>query len=600
MAECSTGSSSSREKSDVWNFFEKSGPKVVTCKLCAKEYAYHGGTSNLREHLTCIHPNEFKPEKHKQQPSLDGFLSRSKCPASRAKRITELVVDMVARDLRPAAIVNGEGFQALLNYIEPGYKVPTDTHIAQAVRQKHDTSKKALKKQLNQESSFIALTSDIWTSCANDAYISLTAHFINNEWKMVSCVLATSPFPGHHTALNIVEKLKEIIASYGLQESQLVALVHDQGSNMRLSGEMMEEEMDCESLCCAAHRLQLCVQEGLSVSAISKAVGAAKKLVGHFRHSALASNELKKRQEEMGKPPKKLQQDCPTRWNSTFYMIKSLLENRWPVTAVLSDETVTKRQHRYLDLSSENWLILEELSKVLEPLEVATVFLSSDNNISLSTVLPVVHGLINQLDSDGDDSLSVKNFKEKVVTGLKQRWELDSISTTKVSVIATALDPRFKQLKFLSEDEKEEVKAELVRRAAVLETSIPVHVQSDDSTTPPPPKKSKSALDILLGEDEASSSDGGIEAELTQYNMDKPVPRDTNPMDWWRENNTRFPKLAQIAKFVLCIPATSTPSEQLFSTAGLTVSKLRSCLKPENVDALIFLNANYHYLKLKQ
>ena len=85
MAECSTSSSSSRGKSDVWNFFEKSGPKVVTCKLCAKEYAYHGGMSNLREHLTRNHPNEFKPEKHKQQPSLEGFLSRSKCPASRAK-----------------------------------------------------------------------------------------------------------------------------------------------------------------------------------------------------------------------------------------------------------------------------------------------------------------------------------------------------------------------------------------------------------------------------------------------------------------------------------------------------------------------------------
>ena len=159
---------------------------------------------------------------------------------------------------------------------------------------------------------------------------------------MVSCVLATSPFPGHHTALNIVEKLKEITASYDLEQSKLVALVHDQGSNMRLSGEMMEEEMNCESLCCAAHCLQLCVEEGLSVTAVSRAVGAAKKLVGHFRHSALASNELKKRQEEMGKPPKTLHQYCPTRWNSTFYMIKSLLENRWPVTAVLSDETVTK------------------------------------------------------------------------------------------------------------------------------------------------------------------------------------------------------------------------------------------------------------------
>ena len=207
-----------------------------------------------------------------------------------------------------------------------------------------------------------------------------------------------------------------------------------------------------------------------------------------------------------------------------------------------------------------------------------------------------MHGLVNQLDVDDDDSLTIKTFKQKVVSGLKQRWELNSITTSQVSVIATAIDPKFRQLKFLDEYE---VKTELVRRAAAVEMSV--HVPpTDDFTTPPSPKKSKSALDILLGEEEASSPDGSIEAEITQFYMEKPVPRDTNPMDWWRENNTRFPKLAQLAKSVLCVPATSTPSKRLFSTAGLTVSKLRSCLKPENVNALIFLNANYDYLKLKQ
>ena len=75
-------------------------------------------------------------------------------------------------------------------------------------------------------------------------------------------------------------------------------------------------------------------------------------------------------------------------------MAKTLLENRWPVVAVLSDERVTKRQYRYLDMSSEKWASLEELVKVLEPLEVASVFLSKEQNSSLSAVYPVVHGLV--------------------------------------------------------------------------------------------------------------------------------------------------------------------------------------------------------------
>ena len=98
------------------------------------------------------------------------------------------------------------------------------------------------------------------------------------------------------------------------------AIVHDQCSNMELSGDILEEEFSCESLSCAAHQLQLYIEEGLSVTTIARAIGAAKKLVGYFHHSALASDALQKRQEAIGSPQRKLQQDCPTRWNSTYYI----------------------------------------------------------------------------------------------------------------------------------------------------------------------------------------------------------------------------------------------------------------------------------------
>ena len=54
------------------------------------------------------------------------------------------------------------------------------------------------------------------------------------------------------------------------------------------------EEFSCESLSCAAHRLQLCIEEGLLVTTVARAIGEAKKVVGHFCHSALPSNALQK------------------------------------------------------------------------------------------------------------------------------------------------------------------------------------------------------------------------------------------------------------------------------------------------------------------
>ena len=50
-------------------------------------------------------------------------------------------------------------------------------------------------------------------------------------------------------------------------------------------------------------------------------------------------------------------------------------------------------------MSSEKWMVLKELVKVLKPLEVATVSLSKEQNSSLSTIYPVVHGLVVKLNA---------------------------------------------------------------------------------------------------------------------------------------------------------------------------------------------------------
>ena len=88
----------------------------------------------------------------------------------------------------------------------------------------------------------------------------------------------------------------------------------------------------------------------------------------------------------------------------------------------------------------------------------------------------------------------------------------------------------------------------------------------------------------------SAASDG--EVEVTQFFTEKQVGSSVDPLDWWRTNADRFPTMARLAKRVLCIPATSVPSERVFSAAGIIVSKLRASLTHENVDALVFLHAN--------
>ena len=52
-----------------------------------------------------------------------------------------------------------------------------------------------------------------------------------------------------------------------------------------------------------------------------------------------------------------------------------------------------------------------------------------------------------------------------------------------------------------------------------------------------------------------------------------------------------------LARVILALPATSAPSERIFSTAGLTVNAKRSSLASSAVDKVVFVHENYHLIK---
>ena len=100
-------------------------------------------------------------------------------------------------------------------------------------------------------------------------------------------------------------------------------------------------------------------------------------------------------------------------------------------------------------------------------------------------------------------------------------------------------------------------------------------------------KKPENPLDFLFGP-EKSAVEESIEEELARYFTDPTISRSANPLDSWRSNAQRYPRVAILARFVLCTPATSTPAERMFSAAGNIVTKKRASLLPSDVDALIF------------
>ena len=159
--------------------------------------------------------------------------------------------------------------------------------------------------------------------------------------------------------------------------------------------------------------------------------------------------------------------------------------------------------------------------------------------------------------------------------------------------MASAVDPRYKSLKFLDSSERGAVFRILVE---VIGNDSNEQVEDTISTA----KRLKTVEEDILDYAASSGSSGSnspndsrlsniIEKEVSLYCSDDEID---HALEWWRLNSHRFPNISQFARHMLCIQATSVPSERLFSAAGNLVTSKRASLHPDNVDKLLFLNKN--------
>lgn len=68
-------------------------------------------------------------------------------------------------------------------------------------------------------------------------------------------------------------------------------------------------------------------------------------------------------------------------------------------------------------------------------------------------------------------------------------------------------------------------------------------------------------------------------------------------LQFWKRNEKNYPRLASIAKVLLCIPATSASSESAFSVAGCLLRKRMASIAPHKVQKVLFIHDNFDLLK---
>ena len=343
------------------------------------------------------------------------------------------------------------------------------------LRGRHQKGKAELIQLINEEGSGgVALTTDAWTSSATQSNTTHTAHFLRRDWSVASAVLKTSLFSGSHTAATLAEHSRQVAQEFNIL-TEVEAVTHDEAANMVATGDLLEENPGWSSHACMAHRLQTVIRLAIDgMRGVKKVLAASRCLVGHFRHSALTTEVLTKKQLELESKvqPKKLIQDVRTRWNSSFCMLQRLIELQRALTIVLVDPVLTpKRDHRDLLLPDEQWTLAKDLVKVLELFEETTTVVSGQKYVTMSLMLPLVTNLTSSADmfAASANSSAARNFAALLKSGLSKKFDLDDIELQSSAVMACALDPRFRNLQILDDTQREEVRRGTIAEIEALQ-----------------------------------------------------------------------------------------------------------------------------------
>lgn len=643
---------SNKSRSIVWEFYKKLSNVSAQCTLCKKEIRWHGSTTNLMEHLkrkhhtylnlcsqatsleepqidepqqvsgielpstiastssapicsttntsthisTDVPSTSTKPRKS-YQTTITGTMKLKELTSSKIKQIDDLLVGTISEGYLPFTLVENSNFIKLVNALEPRYKLPSrKTLTNKLLNDKYIEVRSVVSESLN-KANHISLTSDMWTSAANQGYLSVTAHFIN-ENKLESAVLCTLQVSERHTAENIAKHIKDILAEWNISD-KCFSIVTDNASVMI----DVARRLSLQHVPCTAHTINLAITDVLGHSDISlfnELRHKCRKIVGFFKSSTLAATKLADCQSQLNKKVLKVKQEVVTRWNSTYIMIERLVS--------IKDELIMAFSYVNCPeiLTAQEWNVMEDVLPLLLPPYELTEELSGEKYLTSSIVIPLIRGCQKAIKSETPKTSMGEKLKTILLDSLSRRLTPYESYSSGVCPKATILDPRFKKCAFGIPTNASNAVTELINEMKQSKDVLgPNQIVIDEGVCSRQPideikSKKKKIWNFVIEEREKTEAAKGritnrctIQEDMRLYLSMPVIDMEDDPIRFWLKYKASMPSLAEAAFKYLSVPASSVPSERVFSKSGQICNERRNRLEPKRVDKLVFLNANH-------
>lgn len=621
----------------LWNFFLISDAEAgkAVCYLCNHTLSYKTTITNLKKHLQSRHPQvQIQPSSVVIQEDIAEILNRSvenrimpadkseaiRTPVKRSsessndssivklkkveqdytfprkmssqlkKSIDNHLLSLFTKDFHKLSLVEDSGFQSLVSALNPQYEIPDLKTISDALLPELYEKLKQHVEDALQDGLSITLAVDSWTSNNIEQFISVKAHFLTQNFDSASVFLDCYSFSEQPTTERLNEVLKNITGEWGITE-KITLLVSN-----TVFEQTSEEPLHWDYINCVVQTINVIVANSLEL--VSSLLLKVQCIVSCYVQNKLASSELMRNQENLGITSEELILSNTRDWYSIFSMLRRFvdLEDFIKTTLCHLDTSVTF-------LTKEEWVICREIVTVIKPFETFMKSLSEEKYISSSLGIILSKGLETML-----RELSQKPFHTITQSVLAKciQETVDQFSymyTNDILLISTFLDPRFKDVIF-EPNIRENLKQRII---SIVSTNIHQHSEQnisksdgntlkDDTLSIWKAFQAKASEFRPTGKKDSTASRASI--EIQQYLEDGFLPRNENPLQWWKINGHMYPHLKNLMKQNLAITCTAASYEQYFSKSSQILKERRSNLSVEEAKLILFINSNDYLMKI--
>ncbi|XP_074279075.1 zinc finger BED domain-containing protein RICESLEEPER 2-like [Silene latifolia] len=598
--------------------------KIISCKSS-------NGTGTLSNHLGRCEKMPANIDKKQKLITLesrtvvndDGTTQTVDVPSVWSfdqEKIRSSLAKMIIIDELPFRTVEGEGFKGFCKDMNPQFVIPSRFTVARDCYQLYLEKRTQLQEFFGNMSSRVCLTTYCWTSGQNLGYMCLTAHFIEADWNLHKRIINFCQIPGHSGKV-IGQSIEKCLLGWDLKNVLTVTV--DNASSNDVAVDYLRRKFnnsECDimegkylHMRCASHILNLVVKDVLSD--LERSIVKIRTLVKFVRSSPTRTQKFMAcALEEKISTKSLLCLDVETRWNSTYLMLDTAMKFKKAFGLLLNKDTQLQKEMRKLKepLLASNW---KEVSYFLPFLKIfydATLKMSGSRYVTSNSFVDVIFG-VGQVISEHflHENEGIKTMAAKMKVKYDKYWgKIENLNL--FLFVSLILDPRCKfgyvdwMVKKAYGQEKGKMLSlnisyffqSLFDFYAAPTAAKEASCSSSSTTTTSKEVRSKECesndmfnFDSLMGDKFEIEMGGGVvkKTKWEKYLEDDRESRDRsfNVLQWWKDNQKRYPKLSLMARDVLVIPVSTVASESAFSTGGRILDSFRTSLAPSTVEALI-------------